>query len=232
MRAETFLRLYRVLETALAHKYAPDRSGGYASVVMEYLADPQSEPVRAELNLCRELRNLLTHNVDAEGQSVAEPSKAMLDTLYRIIDFVESPKTALHYATPAAQVLKAHMNDCALPMMRQMHKRGFSHIPVMEGAVLAGVFSVSTVFSYVLVRGALHENTRIRDFDPLLRIERAEERYLILPETAEYPDVRAAFERATGRNRRLVAVFITKNGTAQGELLGMLTPWDVLGKKE
>ena len=83
MRAETFLSMFRVLEGMLDKKYA-GRENGSSSVVMRYIGDPESEPVRAQLDLCRELRNLLTHNADDEGNPVCEPSKAMLDTLYKI----------------------------------------------------------------------------------------------------------------------------------------------------
>ena len=112
MRAETFLSMYRVLEGLLDRKYAGE--SGSSSVIMRYLSDPESEPVRAQLDLCRELRNLLTHNADPEGGPVAEPSKAMLDALYGIIDYVERPKPALLYATPGERVLRAHAGDLAL----------------------------------------------------------------------------------------------------------------------
>ena len=71
MRAETFLKMYRVLEGLLEDKYGNSNS----SVVMDYINDPDSEPVRQRLNLCRELRNLLTHNAGSDGEPVCEPSR-------------------------------------------------------------------------------------------------------------------------------------------------------------
>ena len=43
--------------------------------------------------------------------------------------------------------------------------------------------------------------------------------------------MRDAFERASERDSRLAAVFITENGKLDEPLMGMLTPWDVLGEK-
>ena len=233
MRAETFLSMFRVLEGMLDKKYA-GRENGSSSVVMRYIGDPESEPVRAQLDLCRELRNLLTHNADDEGNPVCEPSKAMLDTLYKIIEYVESPKPALIYATPGERVLRAHPGDPALEVMRRMEKHGFSHVPVLEKGGISGIFSMRGVFSYVLKHGGVREDTRVRDFGELLQINRpgGGERFLLLPATATYHDVRAAFERAGERDSRLAAVFITQNGQLDEPLLGMLTPWDVLGEKE
>ena len=161
MRAETFLSMFRVLEGMLDKKYA-GRENGSSSVVVRYLGDPESEPVRAQLDLCRELRNLLTHNADDEGNPVCEPSKAMLDTLYKIIEYVESPKPALIYATPGERVLRAHPGDPALEVMRRMEKHGFSHVPVLEKGGISGIFSMRGVFSYVLKHGGVGEHARAR----------------------------------------------------------------------
>ncbi len=81
MRAETFLSMFACWKACWTEN--TPRESGSSSVIVRYLSDPESEPVRAQLDLCRELRNLLTHNADAEGEPVCEPSKAMLDTLYR-----------------------------------------------------------------------------------------------------------------------------------------------------
>ena len=64
-RAERFLRRYRELEGLLEKRYGESTQG---SVVFEYLHTDDSEPYRYELNLIREIRNLLTHNaVDRIG---------------------------------------------------------------------------------------------------------------------------------------------------------------------
>ena len=232
LRAQTFLQLYRVLEGLLEKKYDGETRRN-SSVIMEYLADPESEPVRQELNLCREIRNLLTHNADGAGQAVVEPSKGVLDSLYAIIEYVEKPQPALNYATPAADVLCTHYGANVLELMEKMWRRGFSHVPVLNKGGISGVFSVSSVFAFLLEKGpgALNGETRVTDLGKLLKLNRAEgERYLLMGRDATYMDVRDAFERGGGRNSRLAAVFITEDGELNQPLLGMLTPWDVLDK--
>ena len=114
-----------------------------------------------------------------------------------------------------------------------MEKHGFSHVPVLEKGGISGIFSMRGVFSYVLKHGAIAQDTRVRDFGELLQINRlgGGERFLLLSASATYHDVRAAFERAGERDSRLAAVFITENGKLDEPLMGMLTPWDVLGEK-
>ena len=66
MRAEAFLQLYRVIEETLSEKYA-GKAQRHSSVVMEYLNDPESVPVREPLDMMREMRNILSHNADMDG---------------------------------------------------------------------------------------------------------------------------------------------------------------------
>lgn len=229
MRANTFLSMYRVLEGLLEKKFTGEARHG-VSVVMDYAQLPESEPVRQKLNVCREVRNLLTHTSDGSGAPLVEPSQAVLDDLYGIIQYVETPQPALSYATTGDEMLRAGPDDRAMDVMRWMEKRGYSHAPVLSGGKILGVFSVATVFSHALTGARLSPDTKIGEFGKLLDLEgRASGRFLVMRKDASYLDVRKEFERQAERNQRLAAVFLTSTGDADGELLGILTPWDVLG---
>ena len=228
MRAETFLSMYRVLEGILGQKYSnSDRIVN--SVVMQYIQDAESEPVRQQLDVCREVRNLLTHNADGKGGPIVEPSQALIDQLYEIISYVQKPQSALMFATKADKILQAHMNDRALDIMRRMEKHGFSYVPVLDDGRMNGVFGKHSVFSYVLENGGIAADTRIRDFGKYLKLEGPRgQRFMFIGTDASYMDAREAFDRKSGRDNRLAAIFITDTGDMNGNLLGMLTPWDVM----
>lgn len=229
MRADTFLSMYRVLEGILDRKYA-GLGRKVNSVVMEYIQDAESEPVRAQLNVCREIRNLLTHNSDKNGKPLVEPSQEVLDSLYEIIAYVQKPQPAMMYATEAARILRASMNDRAMDIMRRMEKHGYSHVPVMDDDRIVGVFGVAAVFSRVLDGGVIGPDTRIKEFGGHIRLDKQTSgRFLIMGPNATYLDVRGEFEKYEDRNSRVAVVFITSTGDESGELLGMLTPWDVMG---
>jgi len=228
-RAEDFLKLYRILEGLLEKRYTGKKQG--SSVVMEYLRDDDSEPFRHELNVCREIRNLLSHNADDEGEPLVEPSEAVLVSLQKILNHVSSPRYAVDYGTPREKILWTHPNDRVIDVMHRMDKNGFSHVPVMERGKIVGVFSVGSLFSCLEREGlnALDNSTRIGQIKDALNSERhGSERYLFMPESATIYQVRAAFEERSERNSRLSAVFITKSGVQDEPLIAMLTPWDVL----
>lgn len=226
MRSEIFLQKYRVLEGLLEKRYE-GRKLSSSSVVIEYIREADSEPVRVDLDLLREIRNILSHNAGEEGEAVVEPSQEMLDRLDGIIAYVRRPRLAIHYGTPAGRIFSAHRNDRVIHVMRNMQKNGYSHVPVEEHGGVTGVLSIKSVFDFVALGGpdSLNDNTRIADLGAHIQLN---ERYLFLPETASLMEVRNAFDRKMERNKRLSAVFITKTGAPEEPLLRMLTPWDVL----
>ena len=228
-RSEAFLKLYRQLEGALERRYAGQRVT--SSVVAEYLRDPDSAPCRAELDLCREIRNLLTHNADGGGEAVVEPSQAMLDTLKGILDHARKPRLAIDYGTPKESILFAHPNDSALDLMRHMLRAGYSHVPVQDRDGLVGVFSPGGLFAYIAAHGLDEAGNGLRVGDLKAALDIADsrsEKYRFMPPDTTLAAVREAFERREARNSRLAAVFITADGTRNMPIMSMLTPWDVL----
>jgi len=227
VRAETFLRMYRVLEGLLEEKYGASNS----SVVMDYLNNPASEPVRAKLNMCREMRNLLTHNAGDNGEPICEPSKRVLDDMYAIIDHVEKPRLARDAATHVEQLMTAQQEDPVLPIMRKMTQMGYSHIPVLTDGALYGVFSAACLMEHLANGGYINEQTRMHHLNKYLCIDkRSTGKYAFVAENATCAECISIFETPPAKNRRTPAIFITQTGAPDLPILGMLTPWDVLGK--
>ena len=229
--AYEFLNLYKRLEDLLEVKLnAGDTHRG--SVVVEFMNSVEGEPYRERLNLCREIRNLMTHNADLDGAPVVMPSQAVVDSLHEIVAAVESPRPAAEYATPFEHLLTARMEDSALELMRRMEEKGFSHVPVLKHGHMEGVFSVSTIFSAAIRsnRFALDEDARLEELTPLLPPERHLcEQFRFIRADASLPEACHAFEiKGRERRKRVAAVFLTEDGTRDSRLCGMLTPWDLM----
>ena len=229
--AYDFLDLYKRLEDTLQSRLKADdpRRG---SVIVDFMNSPEGAPWKDRLNLCREIRNVMSHNADVDGEPVVVPSEAVVESLRSILEAASQPDPAMSYATPADKLLVAGPNDVVVPLMKKMEEKGFSHVPVISRGRITGVFSVSTVFSAGLQgrKFTLTEATRMSDFEALLPIDRhISERFRFMPVDATFAEVCAAFEWKPGaKKRRLAAVFLTDDGSQSGSLRGMLTPWDVL----
>lgn len=229
-RAEDFLTLYRMFEGALEKRYA-DHTMTAGSVVKEYLKDPDSEPLRTEIDLCREIRNILSHNTEAGGEPVIAPSEGMLERMREIIEHVNHPQLARNYGTPAEKILFAHPNDLALNVMRHMVKMGYSHVPVADKSGLIGVFSSDSLMVFAAKKGLsqVRDELRIGEMKDAIDFgDERSERYMFLREDATLLNVRDAFEKRRERNHRLAVVFLTPDGTRRTPVKVMLTAWDVL----
>lgn len=234
MNAELFLQKYRILEGLLEKRYDGCKMSS-SSVVMEYIRDADSEPVRVDLDLIREIRNILSHNAGPDGAAVVEPSQAMVARLDEIIAYVKRPRSAAKCGTPAERILSVHPNDNISNVMRSMLKNGYSHVPVTEHGRLKGVFSVKCLFDYLTKNGfdSLNEDSRIADLGNSIQIEkRFGEKYMFVAADTSVLSVRNAFESQRERNNRLAAVFVTQNGNMNEPIICMLSPWDVLNNQD
>ena len=230
LRSEQFLNLYRKMEVLLEKRYSGKKVSS-GSVVMEYLHDPDSAPCRADLDMCREIRNLLSHNTDEDGQPVIEPSQAVLELLGDIVEYVQRPRLAMDYGTPGEKIMFAHPNDSALDVIRHMMRMGYSHVPVRDKTGLVGVFSPGALMSFVGEKGfeSLRDDLRVGDLKKALSVENERnDKYLFFDRSVTLTTVRMAFEKRQERNRRLAVVFITEDGGQHSQVLAMLTPWDAL----
>lgn len=233
LNSETFLQKYRILEGLLEKRYEGEKISS-GSVVMEYLRDDDSQSVRVDLDLLREIRNILSHNADTDGKAVVEPSDEMLQRLDGVIEHVRKPRVAQDFGTPAGQVLYAHPNDAIVNVMRNMRKNGYSHVPVEDRGRVVGVFSIKCMFDYLAEEGLemLGNRARVSALGDRIRLDsRKGEKYMFVSADTSIVTVRKAFQRYTERNRRLSAVFVTQHGGADEALICIITPWDVLSER-
>lgn len=228
--AEVFLELYKNLEELLEVKYSDGRRYN-GSAVMRYYNDDDGKKWREELNICREMRNMLSHHAQIGGEPVFEPSDAVVRILERIIDDVKNPPVAMSIATPAASLMTCSYDDAAVDIIRKMKARGYSHVPVLENGRLAGVFSVGTVFSVIEKFGKWDsfDDATIREFSDFLPIDRHfTETFGFVADSAPYSSLKYRFTAKAPTERRLAALFVTANGRSEERVLGIITPWDMI----
>lgn len=231
-RAEDFLDRYRTLEEALCKKYNIEEKA-FGSPIVRFINDKEGKEYKDKLNLCREIRNFLSHHSDFDGERIIEPSQSMIDFLQTVIDYIIQPPLAVHWATLYADIFKTTPSQKVQTVMRKMQRLGFSHVPVIENGEFIGVFSVSTIFAYSLKNGmsSMNDDMLIGDFAELLPPEKHEtEKFSFVGYDATLFSVKNMFNKKLQRSKRLAAVFITDNGSVGGRIIGMLTPWDVINE--
>ncbi len=231
MAADEFLNTYKILEDSLeAHYYGKTRK--YTSVIFEYINDDDSLHFREKLDLCREVRNLLSHNPKIDGENVIEPSSALTRDLEDIIKHVEKPPLAINFGTKSKDIFYANIDQKVFKVMERMERLGYSHVPVLDNGRFVGVFSHGTIFRYMLKsKNAINSSTSLYELKFMYDIKSHKGNYKFAARDVSVAEVRRIFVTVIQKNKRVPAVFITENGRPHEQILAMLTPWDVMVHK-
>lgn len=224
-----FLDLYNELERLLRSKYQYD-DRRYSSLIIRFEHEPEGERFREKLELCRETRNLLSHNPLIEGEELVTPSPRLTEVLREVIETIKDPPTAKKICTPVSALLLCTGREKAADVIRTMLEKGYSHVPILENGVLEGVFSAEALLS-ILGEGShtLGADSLIGDFSEFLSPDsRRTVTYGFAAPDTPYYDLKNEFELGGPKKARVAAIFVTSNGAKNGKVIGMITPWDVI----
>ena len=227
---QRFLEAFRRLESALREASltadGPREFSGMLSAAARH--DSFVQRRFSELDLCRQIRNLLSHFPAQEGRSPIVPDESLVQVMEETIDHLEHPVRARDAAVARDKVYTVNRQSPLKQTMMKMRERGFSHVPVMDGRQVIAVFSIGTVFTAVC-RGQVSDAQIIGDLLADIGLDDHEnEQYAFVAADEPLTHVKALFQRRDSRRRKVALAFVTENGDRDEALLGILTPWDVL----
>ena len=88
--ADEFLDLYNNLEELLNVRYSAAKNDRrFSSAVVRFSMEAEGRRWREELNVCRELRNMLSHHAQIGGEDIFQPSDSVVDVMREILDSVK-----------------------------------------------------------------------------------------------------------------------------------------------
>lgn len=226
-QVDRFLENYRRLEAAAANILPRDNKG---SVIARLLRMPKFAPYREELDCCREVRNLLTHEVRVDGEPAIIPGDGMIRFLEKMIDLIVNPPRVKHRMTPIEKLVAVTYDTPVLEMMERMRAHDLSRVPLLVDGVVRGMFSMETVFRATLDGIPIGAETKIANLDGLLALDAAPiTTYRFVPPEMTLDAAEEMFYHAYGRKSKIRALLVTEGGNPDGKLLGVLSPYDVLG---
>lgn len=228
-KTEVFLNKYKELESVVAAEHNLKSS---ESAIMHILRHPEYRSIKVELDYCREVRNLLTHNPKINGHYPVEPSDAMIALLDRTIHRVRNPQRAKHIFVPRDRVSCRTMNDYVLPAMREMNENIYTHIPIVQNETVVGVFSENTLLSYLLDGHSvpIRDHVRFKDIAEYLPLSKHRaESFRFIRADMPVSDIEDLFAEALQNRNRIGLLFVTANGSPKEKLLGLLSAWDMAG---
>lgn len=219
-KTEDFLEKYKELEAWATANY---EEGVYGLEQSHH-----DKKVQSEITYFRKVRNLLAHNrngLDKPLIELTDEFKTKFDVLCnKLMDSVSQ------IAVPYKDIYKREMSDKVLPTIATMKERTFSHVPVMNGKKVWGVFSESAIFE-IVSDGSM---SLIQDDTQFFKIGKYITEYSqsgifdFMRSGASIDNIRRAFIDAFDEGRKLDVIFITTTGDKNGDLKELVTIWDVL----
>lgn len=224
----TFRDLCTKFESTVREKYQLDETQSpyfFISNREEYRA------YKADINVIRTIRNTISHRdiKFQEGYGI-EISQIACQSLIRLIDAIENPP--LVKERYIKNMYYASLSSSVKEVIEYMGKNKISHVPILdERKKLLGVFSENTIFSKLSDEEIIgvDENEKISDYLKYIDIHNHSCEYFdFISINEKLFDAKEYFNNSIKNDKRLALLFVTKNGKDNQEILGLLTPWDLL----
>ncbi len=223
-KTELFLDTYRRLETA-AERVVGNSSRSSSVMRLSHL--PEFSRYQEELDFCRQVRNLLTHEAKINGAYGVTPSDQLLLVMQKVLRQIEDPPTVSEYMTPVERLLTARMEQSVQPLLSAMDGQGISYLPVLESGLVVGIFSLRTLLRFLLAGGQLTDDLTFRELAQYLPPEHHRGIRFVAPELP-LEQGRDLFRRISAKHYRVKVLLVTKGGRNDRPLLGMVSPYDIL----
>jgi predicted transcriptional regulator len=189
--------------------------------------NPTIKEYANDLRELAELRNALVH--EKRELIFAEVTDIAVDFSKKIYELIINPPLAIDIANKP--VYCCSVNDNLLEQLKIMKENIYTHVPIYNGNNFIGILSESSIFNWL---GDIKDfdrslaNMKIRDIEKYLDIyNRSNEYFEFVTKNENVYLIKQWFIEAIKNQKRLGAVFITEDGTQNGEILGIITAWDL-----
>lgn len=190
-------------------------------------------PFREEIKYCQEVRNLLQHKPKIEGEYPVEPTDEMISFLRKTIDSLKNRRKCREIMVQRRDVFCRKLSDSVRDTVPQMRSIDHNHVPILNdlGAV-AGMFTAVSFLRLMADRKGrpLDSEAKFSDIEKYISFDsHSTEVYTFVNGEMYVDELEELFESSYAKGKRLSMVFVTEKGRPDGKLLGIISPWDVLG---
>lgn len=232
--ATKFLNLYNKLDDVLSHKY--NRFDNNYSFIAKYsnelmLSSNYKIYERGRiLNEIRQIRNAYVHDFDMNKDNLLNISEKTINFLQNEINNLTNPKNALNICTPFNKLLFAKLGDSVIDILSIMLEKGFLQFPIIDQySHLLGVISPNSIMQYIAYGDKDVTSLKVNDLYEYYPLDKhVSEYYMFVKEKESVQIVSSLFDKMYEKGKRLVMIFVTKDGRNDQPILGVITPYDIL----
>ncbi len=232
---DEFIRKYNELDCLIGEKFnrESDDSSIYFLINKYRRSRIEKERVYStKLDSIRKIRNLMVHEsgiIDV----LFTVSDDVINFLDELIDYLRNPVRAKDVMTPLSKLIYGKKEDYLYYLIEKIVKDGISNIPILdEEKKVIGVFNSDVLLNLSLDKVKVNNETKILDIMNYVNLNnQLNLRFIFV--TGEYEiDVLNdyfAFSKEQYK-KRLPIIFVSVSGKETSQLLGIVSPIDLIRK--
>ncbi len=209
------LRTWLSLKPSVPFAEVVRKSAAYSAVVRKY---------EDELSDYSRLRNAIVHNSD-DRMIIAEPHDSVVEQIERICEILLSPPLAVKFARKA---LTLPHSTPLLKAVKTMASSGYSNVPVIKDGAVIGVVTNKLIVEFIAKNAGDSLDELLGGATVSATLSGQREHYEIMSDSVTADEVLEAFSKRP----KLQIVILTRGGTAQGSVCGVLTTGDIIKLNE
>ena len=232
---DEFIRKYNELDCLIGEKFnrESDDSSIYFLINKYRRSRIEKERVYStKLDSIRKIRNLMVHESGIIDELFIV-SDDVINFLDELIDYLRNPVRAKDVMTPLSKLIYGKKEDYLYYLIEKIVKDGISNIPILdEEKKVIGVFNSDVLLNLSLDKVKVNNETKILDIMNYVKLNnQLNLRFIFV--TGEYEiDVLNdyfAFSKEQYK-KRLPIIFVSVSGKETSQLLGIVSPIDLIRK--
>lgn len=232
---DEFIRKYNELDCLIGEKFnrESDDSSIYFLINKYRRSRIEKERVYStKLDSIRKIRNLMVHESGIIDE-LFTVSDDVINFLDELIDYLRNPVRAKDVMTPLSKLIYGKKEDYLYYLIEKIVKDGISNIPILdEEKKVIGVFNSDVLLNLSLDKVKVNNETKILDIMSYVKLNtQLNLRFIFV--TGEYEiDVLNdyfAFSKEQYK-KRLPIIFVSVSGKETSQLLGIVSPIDLIRK--
>lgn len=236
-RVDEFIRIYNDLDKEIKKVLKLDNRVSHMKALD--IVSKKSDLIARNLVALKQyarLRNCLVHDtVSGVEGAIAVPQLEVVERYKSILNRFINPLTVYDICTHRSKLLVASPNSLSIDIMEAMENLLISRVPIIENENVIGVFNGNVLIHYLAntKKCLISNNTIMKELVQYTDLDcHRKEQFDFVDRNLNVYDAEKYFKKRNKDNHKLVALFITSDGTRNGKLLGLLTEWDLFNKIE
>ncbi len=226
---EEYIEEYKKLEEAVRRVHGLKNNDSVVSVLKKRF--PHDSSI---IQSCADLRNFYSHDGKMNNRFIADVSTDAVTYVRDLTVAVNNRQKCGERCIKFKDIFWKSLNDNVRDTMTIMQKKLYTHVPILDGRKVIGVFDENSLFSFLAAQEdgicIFDDKLSFADLKEHIKLDNREmEEFSFFPINKFTDEAAEEFNNAQQRGKRIGLMLLTASGKPTDDLQGIITPWDIIG---